>query len=581
MSSQQLAASYRSLVAIAGLGGLGGALVSMVKSAIDSGDQLVKLSQKSGFAVERLAELKHGAMLSDVSIEQLSIGLREFNKSITESADPTSKAARLFRELGVDVKKGPDAALRQFSDALSRMADGSTKSTLAVEILGRAGADMIPWLNQGAAGMESSAEEARKLGLVMSQEAALAAEEFNDSLTRLASSSSALGIAIAEPALPALNALAEKMMEIRTEGITLAGVLDNLAVALKAMPLPGAPQAGNALQMALAAGRAEQQRYRGGPDLWGRVGSINLSGLDAELQAGAPPPGAPNSKAMDRILSGVDERERDDAAKRARAIAALNAKAASEFAKSLAEPAEELQAYADSLIYTWDAAGNRIQVAREQYGEMQKQADAAIAAMVESAEVATEIAEGMVYSWDQAGNRIEMTVEAFDEVTAAEKRAAEAGIELGWAFASSFERAIIEGEGVRDVLSGIAKDAARILLRQHVTEPMANALAGALSGMLGGGSFNTAAMDVPARASGGPVSTGRAYLVGERGAELFVPGSSGQIVPNGAGGVTITQHLHFSANTPAAVRDAVMAAAPMLTEAARRGVMEARARGAG
>jgi hypothetical protein len=36
------------------------------------------------------------------------------------------------------------------------------------------------------------------------------------------------------------------------------------------------------------------------------------------------------------------------------------------------------------------------------------------------------------------------------------------------------------------------------------------------------------------RASGGPVSSGRSYVVGERGPELFVPGASGAIVPNGA-----------------------------------------------
>lgn len=45
----------------------------------------------------------------------------------------------------------------------------------------------------------------------------------------------------------------------------------------------------------------------------------------------------------------------------------------------------------------------------------------------------------------------------------------------------------------------------------------------AVSSMLGFGG---------ARASGGPVSSGSAYLVGEQGPELFVPGASGSIVPN-------------------------------------------------
>lgn len=44
-----------------------------------------------------------------------------------------------------------------------------------------------------------------------------------------------------------------------------------------------------------------------------------------------------------------------------------------------------------------------------------------------------------------------------------------------------------------------------------------------------------------ARAAGGPVSAGTSYLVGERGPEMFTPGSSGHISPNGAGGVSFAQ----------------------------------------
>lgn len=51
-----------------------------------------------------------------------------------------------------------------------------------------------------------------------------------------------------------------------------------------------------------------------------------------------------------------------------------------------------------------------------------------------------------------------------------------------------------------------------------------------------------------ARASGGPVAAGRAYLVGEQGPELFTPSMSGQIIPNGAGG--IVQHFHVQAGLP-------------------------------
>jgi hypothetical protein len=45
---------------------------------------------------------------------------------------------------------------------------------------------------------------------------------------------------------------------------------------------------------------------------------------------------------------------------------------------------------------------------------------------------------------------------------------------------------------------------------------------GALGGLLGGGG----------RASGGPAASGRPYIVGERGAELFMPLTDGFVIPN-------------------------------------------------
>ena len=53
-------------------------------------------------------------------------------------------------------------------------------------------------------------------------------------------------------------------------------------------------------------------------------------------------------------------------------------------------------------------------------------------------------------------------------------------------------------------------------------------------------SISSGSSGVPGRALGGPVSSGRPYIVGEVGPELFVPSSSGSIKPNSAlGGSTI------------------------------------------
>lgn len=60
----------------------------------------------------------------------------------------------------------------------------------------------------------------------------------------------------------------------------------------------------------------------------------------------------------------------------------------------------------------------------------------------------------------------------------------------------------------------------------------------ASAGQAIGGAIGSALGFGGGRAAGGPVSAGTAYMVGERGPELFVPGSSGSIIPNGAGGGT-------------------------------------------
>jgi hypothetical protein len=57
---------------------------------------------------------------------------------------------------------------------------------------------------------------------------------------------------------------------------------------------------------------------------------------------------------------------------------------------------------------------------------------------------------------------------------------------------------------------------------------------GAVGGFLGFGG---------GRAMGGPVSANTAYVVGERGPELFVPSNSGTIIPNGGGGGGTTINL--------------------------------------
>jgi hypothetical protein len=75
---------------------------------------------------------------------------------------------------------------------------------------------------------------------------------------------------------------------------------------------------------------------------------------------------------------------------------------------------------------------------------------------------------------------------AFDDQKAGADKVNAAARDLGFTFQSAFEDAIIEGRRLQDVLTGLARDVARIFLRQTITGPLADSISGFASGLFGG-----------------------------------------------------------------------------------------------
>ncbi|MFP1683336.1 phage tail tape measure protein [Alloalcanivorax sp. C16-1] len=174
---------------------------------------------------------------------------------------------------------------------------------------------------------------------------------------------------------------------------------------------------------------------------------------------------------------------------------------------------------------------------------------------------------------DEAAAR-DLIERAAEEQTEAAKTAAKAGQEMGFAFSSAFEDAIIEGKKLSDVLVALGEDIQRIILRNAVTAPLGNALgsvaasfgAGLFGGGGGGASTNVGNLngvfnakgnvfehgDIRAFANGGvvhaatmfPMATG-VGVMGEAGPEAIMPltrgpgGKLGVQASGGGGGVLI------------------------------------------
>lgn len=111
-------------------------------------------------------------------------------------------------------------------------------------------------------------------------------------------------------------------------------------------------------------------------------------------------------------------------------------------------------------------------------------------------------------------------------------------------------RAIRTGKLGFEDLKRIALSAMAEIATSAISSGIGEILSG--SGASGGSSILSALLGMPGRATGGPVSPGRAYVVGERGPELFVPTSSGTIaVPGGQGARDVRVTINL--NAPAGV----------------------------
>lgn len=164
---------------------------------------------------------------------------------------------------------------------------------------------------------------------------------------------------------------------------------------------------------------------------------------------------------------------------------------------------------------------------------------------------------------DEEIERLLVSVRADTAVFARDVAAMRA--ELDGPFAAGAARAgqMLESALLRAVRTGkLSFDDLKRVALSAMAEIAASAIHSGLGAIFGGSSGSGSglggaianliglAVSAPGKAIGGPVAPGRAYLIGERGPELFVPTASGKIEPPRAGGARDIR-LNVTINAPA------------------------------
>lgn len=203
--------SVKNAFGLLGVGVSAGGLAMIAKQAVDTADDMAKLSQRVGIGTKELAQWKFVAELSGTSVESLGKGVKGLATYIQTHGDR-------LKALGIDTLDA-NRAMLQLADIVAELPDDMQQAALMSELFGvKVGAELIPTMNLGSKGIAElqakAADYAKRLA-----ELAPNAQRVNDALTEMNFQSKLLVVNIS-------NVVAGPMaswLEANNEAVRIAG----------------------------------------------------------------------------------------------------------------------------------------------------------------------------------------------------------------------------------------------------------------------------------------------------------------------------------------------------------------------
>lgn len=190
-----------------------GTLAAVTKQTADLGEELSKASQKTGIATDQLQGYLYAAKLADVSTEQFTQALTHLNKAIAEN----DQGLRSAGVRGTDIT----TVMGELNDLFLRLPDGPRKTALAMDLMGKSGASVIPVFNQN---LQETVAEFERLGVKMGKDAIEASLRFNDNLKKLEVNAGALKVQLGNGLLPAASSFLDLLNKIVSKIQTIPGI---------------------------------------------------------------------------------------------------------------------------------------------------------------------------------------------------------------------------------------------------------------------------------------------------------------------------------------------------------------------
>lgn len=519
VNAGRMSKAFASVGKYLAFGALAGGLMALVRmeSALEaSADQLQDAAQRANIHEEALQRLQIVARENGSSLETMNDALVRLQKSLGAARSGSTQLKEIFSALGlsrlVTENVSTEESFYALADAISNVKDEALRAKILNDLLGRSGDELGDLMAGGAVGVMALTDA---IG-----ENRIRSKELNDKLAESYDKTQAfyeivstLGSFLAGVFVDVVKEMASWInaaIELWDSWYqSIKSVVDLISTANWSMVPVDSQSAPQNEFVRGGRGMLEPELYRvAAPTFAAPAGSPYFSGVKrnklSTLKGGE---GAARSAKLDDAKRATEQYER--------AIADLRL----ELQNLALDEAEA--SYQQDLANALARAGVTLDSER-------------------GAQIAELVAQ------------IQQLTEAQAALAAADAANAEAGkkwLELrqqaGDSIAGAFERAIVEGENLRQVFAGLLQDLARLIFQKLVFNALSDSISEGL-GIVGG------------FASGGGVNPNNAYMVGERGPEMFVPKVPGNIIPRrGLGGVgtfTYAPTVNAPGNDAAAIQ---------------------------
>ena len=533
---KKIAKGFAAVAAAVKVAGL--AIAAYARQGINVADQSIKTARTLGLTAAQYESLAFAAQQAGVSAGTLDSSLQSFVRRLGEATQGGGQASAALSRLGLDARQlaalPTDVAMGKVADALDGVDGSAQRAQLAYQIFGRQGIELTRMLEGGSAALEDYRKESERFGVTLTATQVRNVEDATDAQGRLSTATRGLSMQLGSTLAPAFtnaaNAAANFLARItesvpRVAALTsqilgLQRNLNNLTLRDVEEEMRLIERRSVQLAEAYALVSRRSRTLRDGTETEAR----QLARLRGEIEQNQQAYEALGRR-MEELRRNGDKQEASAGAE-AMALGAGGRLGAIGLSDSMQDAIREL----DAARREADGIFNRTRTDVERYvADIQRAQQLLVRGLIDQ---------------ETFDRWVTLHAEAFEKI----KEEADSSYGQISEFANQAARNLQDAfadflfDPFKDGLSGMLRGF-RDTLRRMVAEAASQQILGALFGGLAGSSnaFLSALGGAfgGARAMGGPVSSGKAYLVGERGPELFVPGSSGQIVPNGATSVTV------------------------------------------